>query len=149
MFPGYDRTLKCANATLNGMMALLVVIAAVYAMWMRAESAWQIGLGIVASMVAMVWGGYYALLRIHVDEQGINIHGLMLTKHYSWNRLLRADLKESDINGIARCSIELIFEGERKLNISTALMEPENVRELAEDMRHAGMLPSSPQHKPQ
>lgn len=133
---GYERTLHSANAGLNVFMALAVVIAAAYAMWGRGGDVreWQRWFCGAGALIAVLWGGYYARFRVRVDTAGISFRAIR-SRFFPWRQLVTAHVEEFDRQGVASCCIVLTFSPGGTVRISSDVLDLEDVRTLADELR--------------
>lgn len=131
----YERTLRSANAALNVGMALAVVAAAVYVLWVRSGEVreWQVWLCGAGVFVALLWGGYYARYRVRVDARGVTVRAVR-SRFFSWQQLVSAQVEETDSRGIASCCITLTFSPGETVRISSEMVELEAVQQLAREL---------------
>lgn len=136
------RTLRCANGLLYLCMGVAVACCAAWAIGSgRVAEAWQISAAVVASVVCMLWGGYYSALRWEISPEGICRRLLWWQESYSWNQLESAEIAESSSNGVASCCILLHFPGV-KLCISSELFSLDDVEKVRDELKNAGLLAS-------
>ncbi len=135
------RSLKAANQGLYLGSTLLALAACAYAIMDGERPAWQQWLAGGASLVTLIWGSYYALLRYQVDALGVSRHSFfMLRERILWEELEEASLEEQDTMGTARCAITLRAKDGRTLTLSSDLLSLDALEELAADMRRQGYL---------
>ena len=134
------RTLHCANGALYLIMSLAVAACAAWAIASgRICTAWQVGAVVLATLAALVWGGFYALLRWEVGPEGIS-RCLLRRRFYPWHSLKAARTHRSDRNGVATCTLELCF-AEGELELSSQLLPLEALEQLRDDLAAAGLMP--------
>ena len=109
----YERTLRCANAALYAMTVVAVVVCVVVVWGLKAETwnVWQRAAAIGGGLLTTLWGGYYALYRVC----------------------------ECDQMGVSQCTILLSFSPGGAVEISSSLMNLEEVQKLLVEWRSAGL----------
>ncbi len=139
------RSLRAANGGLYLATSLLVLAACAYALLQGGRPAWQQWLAGAAALTALVWGGYYALLRYQVDALGISRHSFFVTReHILWEELAEATFEEQENMGIARCTLCLRAHHGTTLTLSSDLLALDAILELANELRERGLLPPAP-----
>ncbi len=99
---------------------------------------------VVCGGLCSLWGVYYVLLRFRITETAITRIAFLRAKRFAWQSLTGAEIEETDANGIASCKITLHFAGV-SLVLSSELLSLDALRELAADLRLAGILPTETQ----
>ena len=136
------RVFRCANATLCFVLVIGVLAAVIYSFWsgkLQGELAQTAA--IVAALATIAWGGYYATLRVEINESGIICRRWLFVRNfYSWEDFIHADLEEIDQGEVASCTIFFHFKGGEKCTVSSRFFLLEEVRELRDEMRAEGTL---------
>ena len=140
----YPRTLKAANALLYASSTLLIIAAVVYCAMYKDMPVWQIWSAVALCIAGTVWGLYYVTLCYRVTAEGISRHVyLRCTRRLLWSEVARAELEESEAQGIASCHIILHPHSGAPLRISSDVLHLDDVQELAGDLRTIGLLPAA------
>lgn len=136
------RVFRCANATLCFVMVIGVLAAVIYSFRsgkLQGELAQTAA--VVAALSTIVWGGYYATLRVEINGSGIICRRWLFVRNfYSWENFIHADLEEIDQGEVASCTIFFHFKGGEKCTVSSRFFLLEEVRELRDEMRAEGTL---------
>lgn len=128
--------LRPANRALYIAATLLIIAAAAYSQ--AVHLAWYQQLAAaLAVLIALPWGGHYALLRFVADEKGITQKGLFGSKHVPWGEGTRLQLLEEHTEETARLSL-LITRGEDCITLSSDILPLEQLEELVADLRRRG-----------
>lgn len=136
------RTLRAANALLYATSVLLIIAAIIYCAMYKELASWQLWGGIALSLGGAIWGAYYVTLCYRISPEGITRHVyLRRTRLLRWKDIERAELKETDVNSIATCTITLHPKTGTPLRLSSDVLTPDDVQELAADLRQIGLLP--------
>ena len=144
----YSRTLRAANALLYASSVLLVIAAVVYCAVYKEMPAWQLWGGVALSVGATIWGLYYVTLSYRVTAEGISHHSyLRCHRRLLWSEVERAELEESDAQGVASCHITLYPQNGKPLRISSDVLPLDDVQELVTDLRGMGKLPATQDDK--
>ena len=139
-----SRTLRCANGALYMIMALCTAAAAAYAFTKgHLTEPWHIALAIGGSILALLWGGYYAALRYRVDAEGLTHSLLWSSRFYPWSELISCTAMSTDSQGEACCTLSFSFTG-GDISISSSLFSLDEVQELRSDLADAGALKTHP-----
>lgn len=135
-----ERLLRAANGILCAVMMMGTVGAVIYSLVSgKMQEPWQCAAGVVAAMIVIAWGGYYASLWVKLDEAGMTFSAWVLHRRfYPWTDLQQIVLEESDDNEIASCTLTFIFSHGKKCIVSSRLFALEDVRELRDELRAAG-----------
>ncbi len=146
----YERTLRSANAALYGVLAVAVVVCVIVAWMMKGDEwyGWQRALVVVCGSLAVLWGGYYTLYRVHVDATGVEI-GTLCMRRYKWQHLRSARVCESELMGVAQCAIFLSFSSGGEIEISSSLLNLEDVQNLLAEWRARGLKVERDDHENQ
>ncbi len=135
------RCLRAANRGLYLGTLLLVLGACAWTLWQGERPAWQQWAAGVAALLALLWGGYYALLRYQVDALGVSHYSFfMLRRRILWEELAEATLDSQDSMGTARCTLTLRAHNGTTLTLSSDLLPLDEVEQLAVDLRQQGFL---------
>lgn len=136
----YERTLRCANAALYAVTVVAVAVCVAVAWGMKGEawSVWQRVAAVGGGVLAALWGGYYALYRVRVDAVGVAV-GALHMRRYEWQRLRGVRVSESDLMGVAQCAIFLSFSPGGEVEISSSLMNLEEVQKMLAEWRSSGL----------
>ncbi len=136
----YERTLRCANAALYAMTVVAVVVCVVVVWGLKAETwnVWQRAAAIGGGLLTTLWGGYYALYRVRVDSVGISV-GVLRMRRCEWRNLRGVRVCECDQMGVSQCTILLSFSPGGAVEISSSLMNLEEVQKLLVEWRSAGL----------
>ena len=139
---GNIRVFRCANAALCLFMVTGVLAAVIYSCWSgKLQGEFAQAAAIVAALATIVWGGYYATLRVEINESGITCRRWLFVRNfYSWENFIHADLEEMDQGEVASCTIFFHFKGGEKCTVSSRFFLLDEVRELRDEMRAAGTL---------
>lgn len=132
------RTLRCANAGLYLCATAMVWGAGAYTLWQRHEW-WWYAASVGAAVVSFLWGGYYVALRYTVDADGVERRSLFGTRKLLWNELTEARLQERHTEETTSLTIYLHSPAGR-MTLSSDLLPPEEVEDLAAEMENAGLL---------
>lgn len=133
------RTLRCANGRLYLGFVLGIIAAAVYVAVTRHFSIAEL-IGIAAlCVVALIWGGYYVTLRYIIDAEGVTQRLFFRSHRLLWSELTAADVQEKHSPGVESCTLVLTTAGST-LSLSSDILNPDEVHDLVEDMRTAGLL---------
>lgn len=138
------RTLRCANARLYAGFTLLVLAAAAYAVMGKKAEGLQLWGAVAACAACSLWGGYYITLKYVADASGVvrSVFGFQ-RQRLLWSNLTKAEIRETDSPGVSSCAIILVA-GQETMRLSSDLLPLDGVRELAADMRSAGLIPVQP-----
>ncbi len=140
------RSIRAANQGLYLGTSLLVLAACAYTLWRGERPEWQLWLAGLAALITLAWGGYYALLRYQVDAQGVSRHSFfMVRERILWSELTQAEYEEHDSMGTARSTLRLHAQDGRGLTLTSDLLPPNALAELADDLRSQGLLPPKSQ----
>lgn len=134
------RTLRAANLGLYVACVVFVILACAYVLCTRELSTGVALATIVCGGLCSMWGIHYTLLRFRVDANGVCRSTWWRSKMFSWHNLTAAESVETDENSIATCKITLQF-AESTLVLSSEILSLDALRELAADLRAAGILP--------
>lgn len=130
--------LRPANCALYIAATLLILAAAAYSL--AVHLAWYQQLAaVLAVLIALPWGGYYALLRYELDEQGITRKSLFGTKRIPWGEGTALTLHEEHTQETARLTLR-ITRGEDTLALSSDILPLDKLEELVDDLRRRGAL---------
>lgn len=130
--------LRPANGALYIAATLLILVAAAYSL--AVHLAWYQQLAaVLAVLIALPWGGYYALLRFVLDERGITRKSLFGTTFIPWGEGTQLTLHEEHTQETAR-TVLTITRGEKKLELSSDILPLEQLDELVADLRSRGAL---------
>ncbi len=136
------RTLRAANALLYGTSVLLVIAAILYCAAYKDMPDWQLWGGVVLSAAATVWGLYYVTLCYRISAESVSRYSFLRCTHcLRWAELARAELEESEANGLATCRITLYPKSGAPLSLSSDVLPLDDMQELAADLRSLGLLP--------
>lgn len=141
------RTLRAANSHFYIGCTFAVIFACVYVMYTRTPG-WGTSVAIVfAGAAVTLWGAYYASFSYRVNTVRISRISLFSTQHIRWEDISSVSYDESDSGGIASCKIT-ISSPAHTFEISSDVLNPDAVRELADDLRKINLLPptSTPQN---
>lgn len=136
----YERTLRCANAALYAVTVVAVAVCVVVVWGMKGEawSVWQRVAAVGGGVLSAIWGGYYALYRVHVDAVGVAA-GAVHMRRCEWRYLRGVRVSESDLMGVAQCTIFLSFSPGGEVEISSSLMNLEEVQKMLAEWRSSGL----------
>ncbi len=137
--------LRCHNRNLNLGLSVLIMLACAYTLQRPDINALQFYGSIAASVVTVLWGGYYYLLHYVVDESGIT-RCLLTKKHYDWSEITHLELQRKEHNSQLSLSVigTLADDAAKPLRLSSELLRMESVEELVADLREQGKLPPAP-----
>ncbi len=139
------RSLRAANQGLYLGTTLLVLGACGYTLWRGERPEWQLWLAAAAALAALVWGGYYVMLRYQVDALGVTRHSLLGRTCILWEELEKATLEEQHSPGTTHCAIHLRSNNGTTLTLSSDLLALDAIEEFATDLRAHGLLPPAPE----
>jgi hypothetical protein len=135
-----SRTLRAANAGFYLACTFFIIIACVYVMYtkeMTLSTVWAI---VLASAGATLWGAYYATFCYRVNTVRISRISLFCTRHITWEEITGISYEEKDSGGVASYKIT-VASATRTFEISSDILSPDAVQELAADLREKGLLP--------
>ena len=132
-------TLRPANFALYIAATLLILAAAAYSLAVHLVWYQQLA-AVLAVLIALPWGGHYALLRYVLDEKGITQKSLFGSKHIPWGEGTAFTLRETRTQETAHTELR-ITRGEDTLLLSSAILSPEQLEDLITDLRRRGALP--------
>lgn len=101
---------------------------------------WQQFTAAVCAIVALVWGSFYTTLRVELLREGISRRIWFFHRFTRWSLLQRVELSEFDTDGIFHCSLLFVFSEGEKIEISSRLFSPDDVRKLRDNLRTCGLL---------
>lgn len=128
--------LRPANCALYIAATLLILAAAAYSL--AVHLAWYQQLAaVLAVLIALPWGGHYALLRYVADERGITRKGLFGSKHIPWGAGTELHLDEEHTAETSRLTLRITC-GEDSLALSSDILPLEQMEELVSDLRARG-----------
>lgn len=128
--------LRPANCALYIAATLLILAAAAYSS--AVHLAWYQQLAaVLAVLIALPWGGHYALLRYVADERGITRKGLFGSKHIPWGEGTELHLDEEHTAETSRLTLR-ITRGEESMALSSDILPLEQMEELISDLRARG-----------
>lgn len=127
------RTLRCANASLYAGFVLIVWGAAAYVILFREAGAAELACAAAASVVSLLWGGYYVLLRYDVDATGISRRVLGKGRRLNWADLTRATLSETHTQETASAVLRL-ETASSSMELNSDLLSLQTVQELAREL---------------
>lgn len=127
------RTLRCANATLYTGFVFIVWGAVAYVVSFREAGIAELACAAAASVVSLLWGGYYVLLRYEVDASGISRRVLGKGQRLRWADLTRATLRETHSQEMASAVLH-IETASSSMELSSDLLSLETVQELAQEL---------------
>lgn len=127
------RTLRCANAALYAVFVFIVWGAVAYVIFFREAGAAELACAAAASVVSLLWGGYYVLLRYEVDATGISRRVLGKGQRINWADLTRATLRETHTQETASAVLHLETES-ASMELGSDLLSLEPVQELAQEL---------------
>lgn len=129
-------TLRPANFALYIVATLLILAAAAYSL--AVHLAWYQQLAaVLAVLIALPWGGHYALLRYVLDDRGITRKGLFGSTFIPWGEGTILSLHEEHTAETARLTLR-ITRGEDEILISSDILPLDRLEELIEDLRARG-----------
>lgn len=135
------RTLRAANNLLYGSSVLLVIAAVLYCAICKDMPAWQLWGGVALSIGATIWGLYYVTLHYRISPEGVTYgYFLRRKRHLNWTDIERTELSEGDSQGVANCHITLHPKEGTPLRLSSDILSLDDVQELADELRSAGLL---------
>lgn len=135
------RTLRCANAALYLVFLLVILGSAAYVVCtQKVDAAGLAGLALLCA-AALLWGGSYILLRYDIDEAGITQRRMGRRRFMAWDNIRRAELRETQQQEVASCTITL-WDDEGNMRLSSDLLPLEEVQALAEELKQQGILDS-------
>lgn len=121
-------------------MALAVVAAAAYAFISgHLPELWQQLAVFLCVVIVLFWGSFYTTLHIELLKEGISCRIWFFHLFLRWSLLQRVELSEFDVNGIQHCSLLFVFP-QKKIEISSHLFSPDDVRELRDDLYACKLL---------
>lgn len=130
--------LRPANCALYIAATLLILAAAVYSLVVHL--AWyQQAAAVAAMLIALPWGGHYALLRYEADVHGITRKSLFGTRRIPWDAGTRLTLDEERTEETARLTLR-ITHGEEEMTLSSDILSLESMEELVDALRELGVL---------
>ena len=133
-------TLRGANAHLYLTMSIAVVACAAWAIASgRICGTWQTCATALAALIALLWGGNYALLRWQVGPTGITTRSLLTRRFYPWNTLQSATAEHSDHQGIATYTLTFHFT-EATLTLTSQLINPDTLHTLHTHLTTIGII---------
>jgi len=127
------RTLRCANASLYAGFVLIVWAAAAYVIFFREAGAAELACAVAASVVSLLWGGYYVLLRYEVDAAGISRRVLGKGRRLHWADLTHATLQETHTQETASAVLRL-ETASSSMELNSDLLSLETIQELAQEL---------------
>ncbi len=137
------RSLRAANRGLYLGTTLLVLAACACALLQGERPEWQQWLAAAAALATLCWGGYYSLLRYQVDALGLSRHSFFLTRErILWEELAEVSFEEQESMGTAHCALHFCTKDGRRLTLSSDLLTPDELHELADELRQQGLLPA-------
>lgn len=129
-------TLRPANCALYIAATLLILAAAAYSL--AVHLAWYQQLAaVLAVLIALPWGGHYALLRYILDDRGITRKGLFGSTFIPWGEGTELSLQEEHTQETSRLTLR-ITRGETALSLSSDILPLDRLEELIEDLRRRG-----------
>ena len=133
------RTIRAANRMLYLSCVLMVIGACVYTLLTRELLPIYVAGIILAGYIATLWGLRYFVLSYRIDAQGVTCTGLLGRKHLAWEQISHASLQKTDSNGVA--SVQIILRSpETELCLSSELLTPDDVEDLASELKEKGIL---------
>ncbi len=134
------RSFRCVNRRLYFGMMLSVTAAAAYAFISgRLPEFWQQLAASACAVITLLWGSFYTTLHIELLREGILCRIWFFHLFLRWPLLQRVELSEFDVKGIQHCSLLFVFPG-KKIEISSHLFSPDDVRELRDDLYACKLL---------
>lgn len=130
-----ERTIRCANVGMYIAAAVLIWAAAIYvALQPEASLARQIG-GAVAALIAGIWAAHYACLRFIISPVGIEQRALLRpARRIAWADLISAELKETQLQGVA--GLTIIFQStDCSITLSSDVLPLESMEEIVAELR--------------
>ena len=134
------RTLRAANAGFYIACTFFIIIACVYVMFTKEMTLSVISAIVAASAGATLWGAYYATFCYRVNTVRISRISLFCTLHINWEDITSISYEEKDSGGVASYKITVV-SATRTFEISSDILSPDAVQELAADLREKGLLP--------
>lgn len=130
--------LRPANCALYITATLLILATAAYSLavhlvWYRQLAA------VLAVLIALPWGGHYALLRYELTEHGITRKGLFGSKHIPWGEGTALSLHEEHTQETSRLNLR-ITRGEDSMELTSDILPLDKMEELVDDLRSRGAL---------
>ncbi len=137
------RTLRVANAGFYTACTFFVIIACVYVMYTEELTLSALSAIVAACAGATIWGAYYATFCYRVNTVRISRVSLFCTKHINWEEITGITYDETDSGGVASYKIT-VSSAAHTFEISSDVLSPDAVQELAADLREKGLLPLVP-----
>ena len=137
------RTIRAANSHFYIGCTFAVIFACVYVMYTRTPG-WGTSFAIVfACAAATLWGAYYASFSYRVNAVRISRITLFGTQHIRWEDITSVSYDESDSGGVASCKITIVSPA-HTFEISSDVLNPDAVRDMADELRKMNLLPPPP-----
>ena len=133
---------SCTNRTLYIICSLSAMAACAYTFLRGDVESWQQIVAGVGMVAVLIWGGYYALLRWVVDEQGVS-RCLLGRQSLTWDEVRDIELQEKHLGESESCSITFHAADGRSLRLSSELISLERMHELRDQLIAEGRLPAS------
>lgn len=133
------RTLRAANAGFYIACTFFIMIACVYVMFTKEMTLSTIAAIVLASAGATLWGAYYASFCYRVNTVRISRISLFGTRHINWEAITRITYDEKDAGGVASYKIT-VTSADHTFEISSDILSPDAVQELATELREKGLL---------
>ncbi len=130
--------LRPANRALYIAATLLILLAAAYSLVVHLAWYQQLAAAL-AVLIALPWGGHYALLRYELDERGITRKSLFGCKHIPWGEGTALSLHEEHTQETSRLTLR-ITRGEDTVELSSDILPLDTLEELVDDLRKRGAL---------
>lgn len=98
---------------------------------------------IAAGVLSSLWGIYYIVLRYTVDAEGITRRSIWCKKRILWQDVTAVSYSATDSQGVASCCL-VVSTPTLSFTLSSELLVPDAVRDLANDLHKIGMLKDAP-----
>lgn len=135
-----SKTFHCANKGLYLGATLLILLICTYAA-IQAQAPGQLVLAASAALICLVWGGYYATLSYSITPAGVSRRVFFCRRTLlAWDHI--EHIEEHTIHTQETTSLTLTFHGQKgsSLALSSDLLPLEEMEQLAEELRTAGLL---------
>ncbi len=125
-------------------MSLLILFACAYTLQRDDINALQYYGSIAASIVTVLWGGYYYLLHYTVDDRGIT-RSLLRKTLYGWEDIAHLKLIRVEKNSHISLSLLVTLHSrpEQPLRLSSELLRLPSMELLIEELEAEGRLSPS------
>ena len=133
------RTLRAANFGFYIGCVIFIIFACVYTLLTKELSITLTCAVVFAALAATVWGGYYITLRYVIDADKVSCLSPFRSSHIRWAETTEISFEESDSGGVATYKITIKAQG-RTIVLSSEVLLPDAVQNLANELREAGLL---------